>query len=377
MSQGRGALQVAVRKRLGEFQLDAAFTAAEAGVTAIFGPSGAGKSQTLAAIAGAIRPDAGRVALGAEVLFDGTRRIDLAMERRRIGWVFQDGRLFPHLSVEANLDYGARRARGRDAGVRRDEVLEMLGLQPLLERRPDGLSGGERQRVAIGRALLSQPALLLMDEPLAALDLARRAEILPYLARLKAVYRLPILYVTHALSEVLNLADRLVLMERGRVVAEGALGEVTSREDLPQLTLRPDAAVALEATVESHDPARGLTRLRVGEAVLLVPGLQKTIGDAVRAVVLARDVLLATERPHGLSARNILPGTVEAVAAPRLDGIVMVRVRLSGGRSLLCAVTGDAVEALGLAPGVAIFAIVKSVAVEGLAHGGLLQALET
>ena len=369
-------LQVRVRKRLGAFTLDAAFEGAANGVTAIFGPSGAGKSQLLAAVAGASRPDEGRVALGQRVLFDGAARINVAMERRRIGWVFQDGRLFPHMSVAANLDYGARRAKGFDAGVRLDALLEVLDIGPLMSRRPAALSGGERQRVAIGRALLSQPALLLMDEPLAALDLGRRIEILPYLERLKRTFSLPILYVTHALSEVVRLADRLVVLEAGRVLAEGPLSEVLAREDLTVLSARPDAAVALDARVEHQDDALGLTRLSLGAAALLVPALDAPVGERVRAAVQARDVLLALERPSGLSARNVLPAVVESVASPRPDGAVLVRVRLNGGPALLSAVTRDAVQTLGLTSGMQLFAVIKAVALDGRASGGLVQAME-
>jgi molybdate transport system ATP-binding protein len=369
-------IRVEVRKRLGAFQLDAAFEAAPEGITAVFGPSGAGKSQLLAAIAGASRPEAGRITLGETVLFDSAQWVDTPMERRRVGWVFQDGRLFPHLSVAANLAYGARRAGGRDAGVKRDELLAALGIDALLERAPASLSGGERQRVAIGRALLSQPALLLMDEPLAALDLPRRAEILPYLERLKTLYRLPILYVTHALSEVVRLADRLVVLEAGRVSAQGPLREVLIRDDLPILAARPDAATPYDAVVLAHDTARRLSRIDLGGAALLTPPLPLPVGARTRAAVLARDVLLARVRPQGLSARNVLPATVEAVGPARPDGVRLVRVRLEGGAPLQAALTGDAVEALELQPGAAVFAIVKSVAVEGVSPGGLVAALE-
>ena len=372
----RSGLEVEVRRRLGGFALDAAFRTPASGVTAIFGASGAGKSQLLAAIAGASRPDGGRIALDGRVLFDRGARIDLAMERREIGWVFQDGRLFPHLGVEANLRYGARRARGRDAGVRFDALVEALGIAPLFARRPADLSGGERQRVAIGRALLAQPALLMMDEPLAALDLPRRAEILPYLERLKSLTPLPILYVTHALSEVVRLADRLVVLEQGRVLAEGPLAEVLAREDLPILAARPDAAVAFDAVIAGHDDARGLTRLALGGAALLTPRLPLGVGAGVRAAVLARDVLLASEPPRGLSARNVLPATVQALSPPRADGVVLVRVSLQGGPSVLAAITRDAVQTLGIASGAAVYAVIKSVAIEGLSPGGLIRAFE-
>ena len=246
-----------------------------------------------------------------------------------------------------------------------------------MARRPAGLSGGERQRVAIGRALLSQPALLLMDEPLAALDLPRRTEILPYLERLKGLVRLPVLYVTHALSEVVRLADRVVILDGGRVQAEGGLAEVLARPDLAILSARPDAAAALDAVVLDHDQARGLTRLSIGEgAHLFTPALPLAVGARVRAAALARDVLIATVRPIRLSARNILPATVEALGPPRRDGVVVVRLKVQGGPLLLAAVTRDAVNELALRPGGPVFAVVKSVAIEGLSPGGLIEAFE-
>ncbi len=370
-----GGLEVAVAKRLGAFALDAAVSLPAQGVTALFGRSGAGKSVTLETIAGAQRPDRGRIALGDRVLFDAALGIDVAMERRAIGWVFQDARLFPHLSVRANLDYGAHRARGRDAGVRFDEVLSVLGIEPLLARRPSRLSGGERQRVAIGRALLSQPALLLMDEPLSALDAPRRAEILPFLARLKTRFALPILYVTHSLAEVVRLADQLVVLDEGRVVAQGALADVLARADLPLLSGRADAAATLDGVVAEHLSERGLSRLRIGDIDLFAPHLHQPLGAPVRAVVLARDVLLARVRPEAISARNILSGRIASLAS-RPDGSVMVRVALDRGPALLSAITADAVQSLGLSAGEPVWAILKSVAVEGAAPGGLLAMFD-
>jgi molybdate transport system ATP-binding protein len=368
-------LEVAVAKRLGGISLDVAFSAPGQGVAALFGRSGAGKSATLGAIAGALRPDRGRIVLGDRVLFDADRGIDVPMERRAIGWVFQDARLFPHLSVRANLDYGARRARRRDAGVRFDEVLSVLGIETLLTRRPQRLSGGERQRVAIGRALLSQPSLLLMDEPLSALDAPRRAEILPFLARLKTRFALPILYVTHSMAEVMRLADQLVVLDEGRVAAQGALADVLARADLPLLSGRADAAAALNGVVAEHLGERGLSRIRIGAVDLFAPRLHQALGEPVRAVVLARDVLLARVRPEAISARNILSGRIAGLAA-RADGSILVRVTLDGGPALLSAITADAVHALSLSVGAPVWAILKSVAVEGAAPGGLLALFD-
>jgi molybdate transport system ATP-binding protein len=238
-------LSVQVEKRLGEFRLGAGFEGPDRGVTALFGASGAGKTAVLAAIAGAWRPERGRIVAGGRTLFDSAAGVDLPMERRALGWIFQDARLFPHLNVKRNLAYGLERARNRERRVGFDEVLSVLGIDHLLERRPRDLSGGERQRVAIGRALLSQPDLLLMDEPLAALDAPRRAEILPFLQRLKSRFQLPVLYVTHSLAEVMQLADHLVVMDAGAVVAAGPLRQVLERSDIPLLAGRADAASAL------------------------------------------------------------------------------------------------------------------------------------
>lgn len=368
-----GGLVVDIRARLGAFHLDARFEGAARGVTALFGPSGAGKSLTLAAIAGALRPQAGRIAIGGEVLFDRSSGVNLPMKRRAVGWAFQDGRLFPHLDVEANLRYGLGRAKGRPHRVDFDQVVEVLDIARLLHRRPRDLSGGERQRVGVGRALLSQPRLLLMDEPLSALDAARKAEILPFLEGLKS-FDLPILYVTHSLAEVLRLADRLVLLDGGAVRTEGALPDLLGRADIPLLSDRADVAAALDTVVRSHDAARGLTHLTAAGIELLTPMLDRPAGAAVRAVVLARDVLLAVEEPRGLSARNHLPAHIEALT-PRADGSVLARLSVGDGGVLLSAVTRDAVDALGLAIGRQVWAVLKSVAVEG-AGGGLLAALD-
>lgn len=225
-------LEIRLRKRLGDFRIDAAFSTEVAGVTALFGTSGAGKTSVINMVAGLIPPDDGLVAVNGLMLFDSSQSLDLPPERRRCGYVFQDGRLFPHLTVKANLTYGMRLVPRSERYVSFEQVVELLGIVHLLARRPAKLSGGEKQRVAIGRALLTSPSLLLMDEPLASLDAARKGEVLPFIARLPREFSIPILYVSHSLDEILNLADTVVLLESGKVVATGSVEDLMSRLDL-------------------------------------------------------------------------------------------------------------------------------------------------
>jgi molybdate transport system ATP-binding protein len=356
------SLAVGLRHSWGEVGLDIAFEAPTPGVVALFGPSGSGKSSTALAAAGLWRPGWCRVAVDGTVLADTGRGVWVAPERRRLGVVFQDARLFPHLSVAGNLRYGLRRAvrRAPSGSVGFETVVDLLGLGALLRRRPATLSGGERQRVAIGRALLAQPRLLVMDEPLASLDAARRAEILPYLARLRDALALPILYVTHALDELARLADTVVLLDAGRVVDTGPVAAIATRADLP-LAARDDAAAVLLARVAGHDPARGLTRLEADGVAVLVPLLDRPAGSAVRVRVPAREVALARDLAGTVSFQNLVPGRVRrVVAGPRA---VLVEIA-AGEASLLSRVTPDAAARLGLGPGVEVVALFKSVGVE-------------
>ena len=330
------------------------------GATALFGPSGAGKSSVVGVIAGLFTAQAARVVVDGEVLTDTFRRIHVPVERRRLGLVFQEARLFPHMSVRKNLMYGFTRAPAGEIGF--DDVVELLGIAALLERRPHTLSGGERQRVAIGRALLAQPRLLLMDEPLASLDAARKAEILPYLARLKQALALPIVYVTHALDEVYAIADTLVLLEGGQVRAAGPLAEVTSRGDVP-LAARDDAGSVLEARVAEHHPARQLSLLRAGPLALWVPLVAGSLGTRLRVRIPAREVILATEAPQGISLHNVLPVLVVAVSEDQARHTAMVELG-SGDVRLLARITPDAVARLGLRPGKPVLALVKSMSVD-------------
>ena len=357
-------LDISVRHRLGAFSLDVNFSAQVPGVTALFGPSGSGKSTVLSIVAGLLRPQLGRVALEGAVLLDTAAGVDVPAERRRCAVVFQDAKLLPHLSVETNLRYGARRAPREASGPAFDEVVALLGIAPLLRRRPRALSGGERQRVALGRALLARPRLLLMDEPLAALDDARKSEILGFLERLRDVARVPVLYVTHALDEVDRLADTLVLMEAGRVLAAGPLEALAARTDLPALSGRRDAGAVLACIVQAHDAARGLTRLAFPGGALQVPLRPESAGTRLRLRLRARDVTVATEAPRGISSHNIVPSTIGAVAPAGLNEVYVTL--LVGPTPLLARVTRDSVAELGLTPGRAVFALVKSTAFD---HG--------
>lgn len=352
--------EVMLRHRFGTdgFALDVAFHAPAEGVTALFGPSGCGKSTILAAIAGLLRPREGRVTLDGTVLLDTARGIAMPPERRRCAVVFQDARLFPHLSIETNLRYGLNRAPRDAAGPGFAEVVDLLGIGYLLARRPGRLSGGERQRVALGRAVLSRPRLLLMDEPLASLDAARRAEVLPFLARLCATARLPILYVTHALDEVDALADDLVLIEAGAVVAAGPVEALTARTDLP-LAARRDAGVLLTCIVADGAPS-GLTPLAFPGGMLMTTLHAGPAGTRVRVRLRARDIAVAIEEPRGLSTQNILPATLAAIL-PSGDA-EEVFLRLAAGPTVLLArVTQDSVARLGLVPGMPLWTLIKAV----------------
>ncbi len=356
-------LDVAVRRRLGTFSLNVAFRGPEEGITALFGPSGSGKSTVVSAIAGLLRPQEGHVRLGGETFFDAARDIDLPLHRRRIGWVFQDARLFPHMSVRDNLLYGFRRAPAGERRTSLASVVELLGIGELLARRPRALSGGEKQRVGLGRALLAQPRLLLMDEPLASLDPGRKAEILPYIERLRDDVRIPVVWVSHSLEEVGRLADTLVVLDQGRVVASGDVATVLTRLDLFPPDSPYEAGAVLTVSIAGHDDAFALTRVAFDGGTLLVPRIARPPGERLRIRIRARDVMLAAAEPHELSALNVLPAVVEEV---RIADNSQADVRLGiGSARLVCRVTRLSARKLDLAPGRAVFAVIKSVAIDG------------
>ena len=360
-------LSVAITHRLGAFTLDVAFEA-EAGLTVLFGRSGAGKTSLVNAIAGLIRPDRGRVEIDGTVLTDTEARIFLPPHRRRIGYVFQEGRLFPHLNVRQNLLYGRWFAPKATAGSEFDQVVALLGIGHLLGRRPANLSGGEKQRVAIGRALLAHPRLLVMDEPLASLDEGRRGELMPYIERLRDEMRVPIVYVSHSIAEVARLATTLVVLSDGEVAAIGPTAEVMSRLDLFPLTGRAEAGAIVSVRVAAHDPHFGLTVLRAAAGELRIPQLDLPTGTALRVRIRARDVMIALTPPENLSALNVLPGTVAEIAAG--DGPI-VQMRLDcAGDALIARLTRRSVETLGLVPGLKVYAVIKSIAFDQHAFAG-------
>ncbi|MFZ1468546.1 MAG: molybdenum ABC transporter ATP-binding protein [Paracoccaceae bacterium] len=358
-------LSVSLRHRFASFALQVDFTAPP-GVTALFGRSGSGKSTIVNAVAGLLRPDQGRITLDDQVLLDTAHGLALPPHRRRVGYVFQDARLFPHLTVRQNLLYGRWFAR-HASGPTLDQITDLLGIAALLPRRPGTLSGGERQRVALGRAILSNPHLLLMDEPLAALDEARKAEILPYLERLRDQLALPILYVSHSAAEVARLATTVVLLEAGHVIAAGPAAQVLSDPaTAPVFGLR-DVGAILEARLEAQEDD-GLTRLTTPAGPLWLPRIDRPVGAALRLRILAQDVMLALDRPQGVSALNILPATIADLRIGDGPGAL---VQLQAGDAMLLArITRRSAQVLGLQKGMPVFAVLKAVSVAQENVGG-------
>jgi molybdate transport system ATP-binding protein len=350
------SLEVDVDHARGSFHVAARFTAAP-GLTALFGRSGSGKTTLVDIVGGLVRPNRGRVAVDGQVHVDTERGVFVPSHRRRIGYVFQDSRLFPHLSVRRNLLYG--RWFNSEAGSATDlaSVVDLLGIGHLLERRPQSLSGGEKQRVAIGRALLAHPQLLLMDEPLAALDEARRAEILPYIERLRDERGVPILYVSHSVAEVARLATTVVILTDGKVTAVGPVADILPLAD------SGEGGSVLDATVARHDEAFQLSVLTSAAGELQVPRLSAPLGAPVRAYIRARDVMLSLKPPEEISALNVLAGRVAAVEASANGAQAEVKLDCNGA-ALSARLTAKSVQRLALAPGKPVYAVIKSVSFE-------------
>jgi molybdate transport system ATP-binding protein len=344
----------------GDFDLDVTHRMPLDGITALFGPSGCGKSTLLRIMSGLERVARGRIQFGDEVWQDASRAVFVPPHQRGVGYVFQDTRLFPHLTIEGNLRYAEKRSRTAGRGIHFEDVVTALDLATLLSRRPQSLSGGERQRVAIGRTLLTRPRLLLMDEPLAALDLKRKAEILPYIERLPQAFHVPVIYVTHSIDEVTRLANRMLVLSSGRVVTYGPVAESLERLDLQAVTGRFEAGVVLTARVTKHDDKFRLTHLDHHGQDIIMPMADLAIGDDVRLRIRARDVALATQRPSGISVRNILAGTIAEIVEESDTAFAETLVDI-GQAKIRARVTRSAVAELGLAPGKPIFALVKSI----------------
>jgi molybdate transport system ATP-binding protein len=352
------ALVVDVIRRLGSFALEARFTS-EGKLTAFFGPSGSGKTSLLNIIAGIVRPDEGSIVFNGRTLVDTSRRIFVPKHRRRFGYVFQEARLFPHLTVRQNLLYGRWFTPREERTIGVEQVLGLLNIQHLLDRRPGALSGGEKQRVAIGRALLTSPHLLLMDEPLASLDDSLKEEILPFIERLRDEAQVPIIYVSHSLSEVARLATTVVLIKDGHVVGVGPPTELLGRHDLQATEAMAEVGALIEATVSGHDTAFGLTAIRCKAGTLYAPQLSLPVGSPIRLRIRARDVMIATSRPDTLSALNVLPGRVTGVERIG-DGLAEVTLDCSGIR-LAARLTLKSTDNLALAPGRDLYAVIKAV----------------
>ncbi|WP_170576160.1 molybdenum ABC transporter ATP-binding protein [Ruegeria atlantica] len=363
------SLSVRLQHDLPDLELDFSFDAPP-GVTVLFGRSGSGKTTVVNAVAGLLRPKVGRVAVNDWELFDTEKNFWLPPHRRRLGYIFQEGRLFPHLTVRQNLSYGRWFAPKRARLEHPDKVIEMLGVGHLLDRRPAGLSGGEKQRVAIGRALLASPRLILADEPLAALDDARKAEILPYFERLRDEVSVPILYVTHSAAEVARLATSVVALQDGKVVRHGPASEVLADPSVAPAGVRAVGAV-LKVRVREHHPD-GLTELDAGGSRLFLPRIAHQVGEELRIRIPAQEVILSSKRPEGLSALNVLEGTVDTIRAGDGPGAI-VSVQTPAG-PVLARVTRRSVEALELKTGKPCFAVIKTVALAPQDVGGRLIA---
>lgn len=353
-------LHVSVRHQAGHFNMEADLRA-ESGLTALFGRSGCGKTTLINILAGLETPKHGTVRINGTVLFDSSQQINVPPEKRRIGYVFQDSRLFPHMTVEKNLRYGMD-PRLTDNHHDFGDIVDLLALSSLLDRRPGTLSGGEKQRVAIGRALLSSPEILLMDEPLAALDVSHKSEILPFIERLRDGMGIPIVYVSHALDEVIRLADTIAIMSDGRIAASGTIEDVMSRLDLRPMTGRYEAGAVISTQVERHDEEHHLSELSCPAGTFIVPRVSSDIGDTMRLRVRARDISIATERPVATSILNVFEGEVCEIERDGLPSQADVVIDI--GVPIIARITHRSIQDLELIPGKTVYVMVKAAAID-------------
>lgn len=358
-------ISVDIIRRLGTFTLATNFQSDTRGITAVFGRSGAGKTSIVNVLAGLLQPDSGRIEIDGHVLLDTENRVNVPPEKRRLGYVFQESRLFPHYSVQRNLTYGMRRTPAAERRVDFNEVIDVLGISHLLSRKPRSLSGGERQRVALGRALLTSPKLLLMDEPLASLDTARKQEILPFIERMRDHFDIPIVYVSHDMDEIIRLADTLILIDEGKVAAIGSVEELTSRLDLRPLTGRYEAGSVIAAEVMGQDTQFGLTELAFAGGTFRLPRIDNPIGAQVRVRIRARDVSLSLSQPDGVSELNVFKGRImEIDHPPSDDSPPQIDIRVDIGVPLWVRITRRAVRDLDLREGSEVYTLVKSTSID-------------
>jgi molybdate transport system ATP-binding protein len=356
---GRGGddpvLKLRLQRRLADFDLDVDVTCRYP-VTAIYGPSGSGKTSLLNMVAGLLHPESGHVEIDGEVLYDDVESIDQPPEARRLGYVFQQDLLFPHLDVRANLRYGYELLEVGERRFEPERIVELLEIGPLLDRRPERLSGGERQRVALGRALLSSPRLLLMDEPLASLDQGLKSRIIPYLRHIRADLGIPILYVSHSVAEILELTGQVIVLDRGRVVAHGDFFRIASDPAVLPLVDEYGFENVLPVEIVAADAATGVCRARCGDQELRIPFCDRPVGTRLFVGLRADDVILTRTRPEGLSVRNALSGTVTEISEVGTTRLVYIDV----GRRVAAKVTPEAVAELALRPGQPVFCLIKT-----------------
>ena len=352
-------INVDIEQQLGAFRLDVKFSA-EAPIVGLFGRSGSGKTSVVNAIAGIAKPRRGSIRVNEEVLYDATEHIDLPPNERRVGYVFQDSLLFPHMDVESNLRYGQRLRPPEERYIAESRIVDLLGLSTLLRRRSRALSGGEKQRVAIGRALLAQPRILLMDEPLASLDIPRKMEILAYVERLRDELRIPIVYVSHSVTEIARLADTVVVLSDGKCIASGAVDEVMGRFGFNPATGWHDSGTVLDTRVAAQNIEDQLTTLAFDGGELVVPHLDAAVGERVRARISARDVSLALAKPADISILNVL--AAEVVAIDEGNGPVVDLQLAVGASTLVARITRRSLRQLDIRTGLQVHALVKAVA---------------
>ena len=360
MSQG---VKVTFQKHLENVEMNVDFIAPSHGITAIFGRSGAGKTSIVNAVSGLLTPDAGKIVVNGRTLFDSEQDTDIAVEKRNLGYVFQEPRLFPHYTVQGNLNYGVR---DKDQDYF-NSIVELLALKPLLSRYPKGLSGGEKQRVAIGRALLSKPDLLLMDEPLASLDLPRKREVMPFLETLSKKVKIPIFYVSHSLSEILRLADHLIVIDQGKVVSDGKIEDVWSSKVMRPWQSFSEQSTLFSATVNQHNLEYGLTQLQFVEGLTFwVQQVDAELGSTVRLQIRANDVSIALDKNEKSSIRNILPARIAGIEYQHYGDnkkSVSVKLDLNQGCYLWATITKWALDDLKLEEDMQVFAQIKGVSV--------------